>query len=280
GNTINPCQPISCQDAGYKLKAVDLFGRPTDASATSVEFSVLKHRLVPENPRAVTGPNANTVTVSWDALPACGQDPNFELTGYTVLRSTNSVGSCINTMPTDPNAYVSVATLSAVSTSLASYTPLGSNGQPAAATAAYWYRVVSTWSDACQKSAPSGAVCISADNFLHGEDVRTSYSINATGPRPDYLNVPAEALDPNTSPDPAFYGLDLNWTAPQPTCGRSIIGYHAYRSRFNGTGYVNPPIRLTNLNGPVGATSMRVDYLPITLGHDPNAPPAPARSHP
>jgi len=75
---------LACEDANYAVTALDMYGQPEDPNmAMSNVIPVAKHKLRPENP-AVTATGVGTeVRISWDALPACGQDPTHLLTGYS-----------------------------------------------------------------------------------------------------------------------------------------------------------------------------------------------------
>ncbi|MFQ5879923.1 MAG: hypothetical protein ACE5IZ_07125, partial [Dehalococcoidia bacterium] len=87
---------------------------------------------------------------------------------------------------------------------------------------------------------------------------------------PENLMVPAEPIDPppcglgcfQERLNPQAYGLTLTWSPGGSTCGDTLVGYHAYRSRLGG----GAPIRITR--EPVGVPVLRVEYLPL---HGPNA---------
>ncbi|MGH7701518.1 MAG: RHS repeat-associated core domain-containing protein, partial [Gemmatimonadales bacterium] len=149
---------LACADANYRVQGVDLFGGagPWSDPPTFVP----KYRLIPENPRATL--NGTSVTIGWDALQGCGEDPSHGLQGYKVLRSSNPVSSCLSggssTMPPNESDYIVVSNPGVLppGQTTSQHTPLPASDK-------YWYRVKAYWgANGTNPSDLSAGICTSA----------------------------------------------------------------------------------------------------------------------
>ena len=149
---------LACETASYKLKAIDMWGRPAppETEAISAPITVARWRLVPENAR-VTADSSHNVTVGWDPMPPCVPGAQSHVITEYILSRSAGTASC--STPYTGSYEELAAHAGPGDTSITFPAPSVTQGS--------WYKVKAIWSDG--PSEFSTPMCISGDGTQQSE---------------------------------------------------------------------------------------------------------------